>query len=210
MVIVCCHKARHSASREPWHIPLVEPSEPPRRLTVSSAMTYVTNNASTRCACSIEEMKFTPAHLVRNPQEKEDTQLTRYLFLLGFPFTGTSAVHFLLGTSANVSTLGNPKTLGPTKEGWHIAGTKEEYEDRWDPSGPRPKRGKSISWDAFPWSRIGEVYHSHWNLSRPLLVESSPPEIIHADRVNATMPRFRPKATSDSYFLSAAHVPKVM
>ena len=42
-----------------------------------------------------------------------------YVFLLGFAFSGTSAVHFMLGTSPYISTLVKPGIMGPHKEGWY-------------------------------------------------------------------------------------------
>jgi hypothetical protein len=32
-----------------------------------------------------------------------------------------------------------------------------------------------------PWASLAKMYHQKWNLSRPILLENSPPEIFHAD-----------------------------
>ena len=36
------------------------------------------------------------------------------------------------------------------------------------------------------WERIREQYHARWNLTKPLLAENSPPEVLHAGELNAT------------------------
>lgn len=127
-----------------------------------------------RCNCSIDAVKlppFTQPHFKLSAHYEP----TRYLFLLGWPFSGTSALHFLLATSISVATLGNPGLLGPSKEGWHVSGVKTAFAgQRFNASAP------------IPWQTLFDVYHSAWNLSRPILLENSPPEIIRATDLNAT------------------------
>ena len=129
-----------------------------------------------RCNCSIDAGKlppFTQPHFNLSAHYEP----ARYLFLLGYPFSGTSALHFLLATSISVATLGDPGLLGPSKEGWHVSHVKGGHDSagqRWNASAP------------IPWQTLFDVYHSAWNLSRPILLENSPPEIIHAPDLNAT------------------------
>ena len=75
-----------------------------------------TSGQDTNCTCSVDPVSVAelPARPVRRTASREDT---RFLFLLGYPHMGTSALQFLLSTSASVSgILGNHSTLGPTKE----------------------------------------------------------------------------------------------
>ena len=134
---------------------------------------------STTCECTITAQKLGQPPIVGHAEPRREP--TRYLFLLGYPFTGTTAFHALLAQGANVSALdnvdgkaGHKALLSPNKEGWNKLGWKHRY-DRW--SGPD---------SAFNWTELSEVYHSHWNLSLPLLVENSPPEMVRADALNRT------------------------
>lgn len=125
------------------------------------------------CNCSIDAATLPPV----GQNYLHDGKPTRYLFLLGQPYSGTSAVHFLLATSLAVSTLGPPGKMGPAKEGWLLSGVKNmlKFDQRWNRSFP-----------GIPWQRLHNSYHSRWNLSRPILLENSPPEINHAAELNAT------------------------
>lgn len=140
------------------------------------------NHTALRCNCSIDAKKLPPFKQLPFKQGYRVQDLnthyepSRYLFLLGWPYSGTSAVHFLLATSLSVSTLGPPGVLGPDKEGWAKSHLKNSLtaRQRWNVSQP------------LPWQQLRTVYHSHWNLSRPILLENSPPEILHAAELNAT------------------------
>ena len=58
---------------------------------------------------------------------------------------------------------------------WHVSGVKTAFAgQRFNASAP------------IPWQTLFDVYHSAWNLSRPILLENSPPEIIRATDLNAT------------------------
>ena len=130
---------------------------------------------STTCECTITAQKLGRPPIVGHAGPRREP--TRYLFLLGYPFTGTTAVHLLLAQGANVSALDNAdEKVGRTghQEGWWKLGWKHR-PDKW--SGPD---------SAFDWKNLSEVYHSHWNLSQPLLLEKSPPEMNHADALNRT------------------------
>lgn len=82
----------------------------------------------------------------------------------------------------SLSTLHDPHVLSPDKEGWgqKIVLNKSVYPslkfmtplaERWNPAF-RP-----------PWSALVSLYHRMWNTSRPILLECSPPEILHTDEL---------------------------
>ena len=75
-----------------------------------------TSGQGTECTCTVDPVSV--AELAARPVPTASRQDTRFLFLLGYPHMGTSAVQFLLSTSASVSgILGNRSRLGPSKEG---------------------------------------------------------------------------------------------
>ena len=125
------------------------------------------------CRCAINEENLLP---MDQPPSVGMSNKTRYLFLLGFPFSGTSALHFLLATSQSVSTISDPRLLSPGKEGWLNAGLMFQLTlaQRWEPNRP------------VPWDRLYKSYHQHWNLNKPILLENSPPEMYHALELNKT------------------------
>ena len=129
-----------------------------------------------RCNCSIDAVKLPPFTQPHFNLRRAHYEPTRYLFLLGWPFSGTSALHFLLATSNSVATVNRPGVLGPAKEGWAVSHVRAALTlgQRWNTSTP------------IPWQTLFDVYHSAWNLSRPILLENSPPEIIRAAELNAT------------------------
>lgn len=93
------------------------------------------------------------------------------IFLLGYAFTGTSAMHFLLSTSGNVSTLTGFGALAAREEGWSLEGMKHNGKDRWD---------GALEW--VNWTQLAQAYGKRWARTdeggkRPLKVENSPPEI---------------------------------
>jgi len=135
------------------------------------------------CKCTITAEKL--GHLSRPKLATAGRTPTRYLFLVGYPFTGTTALHELLGLSKNVSTL--CPELGreechinsPAKEGWAQIGWKYHYTipEQWSQD------------TQFDWARLDSFYHKHWNLKRPLLLESTPTEIAHVNKLHARFSR---------------------
>ena len=93
------------------------------------------------------------------------------LFILGYQYTGTSAAHFVLGTSGHVSTLYEKNIMGTGKEGWEIIGLKRRHdmEDKWG--------GKAILKTWLNMTELATNYNKLWNKEKPLLIENSPPEI---------------------------------
>ena len=110
-----------------------------------------------------------------------------YLFILGYANAGTSALHFILATSDSVSTVADPFQLGSHKEGWAIQAfhgkdrgklisykklTDERHIDRW-----------TMEADRVPWQQLDDAYHASWSLTKPVLLENSPPEIQFPERL---------------------------
>ena len=129
-----------------------------------------------KCTISAEKLGRPPTldHAIGGTRKP-----TRYLFIMGYPFTGTTAFHALLAQGTNVSALDGLRgqrqaLLSPEKEGWAKLGWKHR-EDVW-----------SASDSALNWTALSETYHRNWNLKKPLLVENSPPEMSRADALNRT------------------------
>ena len=113
-----------------------------------------------------------------------------YLFLLGYPRTGTSAAHFLLATSPSVSTLAPSGILSNRKEGWEMKmfpGALQALQDKLVSFKQLTTKSSINRWtipaDRIPWSKFDEDWHHRWNLSRPVLLENSPPEIRFPERL---------------------------
>jgi len=123
-----------------------------------------TNNVS--CYCQLTAELFPP--YAQRPL-LEHGKSARILFILGYPFTGTSATHFILGTSGNVSTLQQNNVLSPGKEGWAMTGLKSRHGDRWS--------GKALLKTWLNMTELAADYWKLWNKEKPLLIENSPPEI---------------------------------
>lgn len=105
----------------------------------------------------------------------------KVIFILGYPFSGTSATHYLLSTSNNVTTLTNKKLLSPREEGWSLTGFKtRELADRWD---------GVLEW--VDWAKLAGAYGRRWSHDKPLKIENSPPEIQAPKALKDTFePRF--------------------
>jgi len=125
-----------------------------------------TNNVT--CYCQVTTDLLPP--YVQGPL-LERGKSARILFILGYQYTGTSAAHFVLGTSGNVSTLYEKNIMGPGKEGWEIIGLKRRHDmkDRWG--------GKAILKTWLNMTELATNYYKLWNKEKPLLIENSPPEI---------------------------------
>ena len=125
-----------------------------------------TNNVT--CYCQVTADLLPP--YIQGPL-LERGKSARFLFILGYPYTGTSAIHFILGTSGNVSTLYENNIMGPHKEGWYITGLRRRHDekDRWG--------GKAILRTWLNMTELAADYYKLWNKEKPLLIENSPPEI---------------------------------
>ena len=88
----------------------------------------------------------------------------KYLFILSPPFCGSTLLNQLISSSANVSCNNN---IG-TREGQTLPEVRNIMFDnnRWD---------KKVS---LPWERIKTVWYKYWDLSKPILLEKSIPNIM--------------------------------
>ena len=89
-----------------------------------------------------------------------------FLFILSPPFSGSTLLNQILSTSSNISCNNN---IG-LREGQHlpIACKIMFHDDRWDIQ------------KQFPWQTIKRIWIKYWDLSKAVLLEKSPPNIIRA------------------------------
>ena len=133
-------------------------------------------NQGKDCTCTVDPVAV-PA-LAERPAPTTPRQETRFLFLLGYPHTGTSAMQYLLSTSASVSgILGNASRLGPSKEGMaHFPGGRPR--GRWDADFPQ-------RWEK-DFAAQAERLYLEKTLPGKLFVENSPPEIYLPHQLTST------------------------
>ena len=129
------------------------------------------------CTCVIDTTTV-PELIARPVAAKASGVPTSFLFLLGYPHTGTSALHFLLATSGSVSTIADPALLASNKEGMaHLPGGRPA--DRWTRSFWSPEYAELVE----------RIYLSHWNRSK-ILLENSPPEIYLHRQLNSSFSKY--------------------
>lgn len=97
------------------------------------------------------------------------------VFVIAFPFTGSTAVLGLLGTSPSTTT--------------HCPARTWACEGSWllDRAG---LMGGKHHWDSqFPksWGEALQVYKKHWNMSKSVLLEKSPPNVIKMAEISKAM-----------------------
>ena len=99
----------------------------------------------------------------------------KYLFILSPPFCGSTLLNQLVSTSKNVSCNNN---IG-TREGQTLPEVRNIMfeNNRWK---------KNVS---LPWEKIKTVWHKYWDLSKPILLDKSIPNIM---RVNDIKEFFNP------------------
>jgi hypothetical protein len=144
---------------------------------------FVGGHACTVDCCSLDD----ETHVSNSSSAATDQQTM--LFLLGFPFTGTSALHFLVATGHGVGTLGDPNLLGPHKEGW----SQVKYEGV--PLKDAFEKGTNfdIPDHYIPWTKLVKEYHKLWGSQKPILLESSPPEIMHVHKLKEMFGKDHPE-----------------
>jgi hypothetical protein len=85
----------------------------------------------------------------------------KFLFVLSPPYSGSTVLQQLLGTS--------PATSSHPTEGQVIPGVQElVWDNRWNED------------YQYPWATIREKWEQVWDMAKPILVEKSPPHIIRA------------------------------
>ena len=89
-----------------------------------------------------------------------------FLFILSPPFSGSTLLNQILSTSSNISCNNNIVL----REGQHlpIAHKIMFHNDRWNVH------------KQFPWQKIKKIWMEYWDLSKAVLLEKSPPNIIRA------------------------------
>jgi hypothetical protein len=92
--------------------------------------------------------------------------MSTYLFVLCPPYSGSTLLWKLLSTSQNVSSLPEEGQFLPELEG-------VMRDKPWDAS------------RALPWPEIKAVWESYWDMSKPVLLEKSPPNIIRTQDIEA-------------------------
>lgn len=153
---------------------------------VSCADEFVGGHACTVDCCSQND----EADSSSNSSSAAAADQQTVLFLLGFPWTGTSALHFLLATGSGVATLGKSGELGPSKEGWaktmhHGNELKHAFAGG---NFQLPAEG------IIPWTKLVKQYHALWGThKKPILLENSPPEIMHARKLKEVFEKDRPE-----------------
>ena len=94
----------------------------------------------------------------------------KYLFILSPPFCGSTLLTQIICSSDNVSCNNNIGLM----EGQHLPLAKDILftTDRWSVN-------KKIDW-----KRVKEIWHKYWDLSKSILLEKSPPNIIRTLEIN--------------------------
>ena len=92
-----------------------------------------------------------------------------YLFILSPPFCGSTLLTQIINSSRNVSCNNNIGLM----EGQHLPIAKDLLftKDRWSVE-------KKIDW-----IKVKSIWHKYWDLSKPILLEKSPPNIIRVDKI---------------------------
>jgi len=93
----------------------------------------------------------------------------KFLFILSPPYCGSTLLNQLLSTSKNVSCNNN---LG-TREGQLLPGVRHFMfqKNRWD---------KSVK---YPWDKIKKIWLKYWDLSKPILLDKSIPNIMRVSDI---------------------------
>lgn len=97
-------------------------------------------------------------------QKKTDNH---FLFILAPPFSGSTLLNELLSTSSRVSTN---NALG-TREGQQLPGVRKllwESKNKYDPEAQ------------YDWLFIRRQWLKYWDVTKPVLLEKSPPNIVRA------------------------------
>lgn len=94
-------------------------------------------------------------------------QKSVYVFILSPPFTGSTVLENVIGSSPNVSQL--------PSEGQFVGEAETVMRGRhWDPN------------YEVPWNDVRGEWEKRWNLEKPLLLEKSPPNVLRAPAIERT------------------------
>lgn len=92
----------------------------------------------------------------------------KYLFILCPPSSGSTLLWQLLQTSPHVGSL--------PAEGQTLVKDILFTGQRWDPA------------LSVPWEKVRQVWESAWDMSKPVLLEKSPPHLVRARQLQAHFP----------------------
>lgn len=97
---------------------------------------------------------------------KSSQASSTFLFVLSPPYVGSTLMQELLSTSPNIS----PNNIFGTREGLGLPEARKhfDYKELWNEA------------YTFPWSEIKKVWKSYWDFSKPVLLEKSIPNFLHA------------------------------
>ncbi len=92
-----------------------------------------------------------------------------YLFILSPPFCGSTLLNELISTAPNVST----NNERDTREGQHLPGVRNimALPSRWSDD------------TRYDWELIKRKWRRYWDVTKPVLLEKSPPNIIRAEAI---------------------------
>ena len=93
----------------------------------------------------------------------------KYLFILSPPFCGSTLLTQLISSSANVSCNNNIDTREGQTLPWAI--DLMFQDNRWNKD------------TTLPWKKIKNIWHKYWDLSKPILLEKSPPNIMRTKEI---------------------------
>jgi hypothetical protein len=90
----------------------------------------------------------------------------RFLFILCPPYAGSTLMHEIICTSAQVS----PTNIFGVREGQGLPEVRRlvDYRKEWDED------------YEYPWCDIKSIWLQYWDTSRPVLMDKSPPNLLRA------------------------------
>jgi hypothetical protein len=103
-----------------------------------------------------------------------------YIFILSPPYCGSTLLNELISTSPLVSV----NNIFESREGQQLPTTRKlmfDHERRWDAT------------LTFDWEYIKREWSKYWDVTKPFLLEKSPPNVIRVEAIN--------KAFSNPYFI---------
>lgn len=94
----------------------------------------------------------------------------RFIFLLCPAYGGSTLLHEIINTSPSVST----NNVYGTCEGQSLPEFRKLILD---------KQSRWLEDFTYPWSSIKNIWLQYWDLSKPLLMEKSPPNLLRASEI---------------------------
>ena len=93
----------------------------------------------------------------------------RFLFILCPPYAGSSLLHEIICSSPQVS----PTNIFGMREGQALPEIRQmvDYRRRWEENRD------------YPWPAIKMVWLQYWDTSKPVLLDKSPPNLVHAESI---------------------------